>query len=156
MPSSAAICRIGLSLPACAISMSDGTGRRSLSLVGTNGTIAFLPLDDKEAPAFLTRGFFGITFLGEAFPVFDFPIGDFLVAMFAPSIQSSTYIIKNFKNIDNCLRSLIFVHYVMMRLAGALRVLRAPKSMLKSMCPTFLRSTRAQCCLIARLKKSEP
>src|SRR5688572_5789937 len=121
--------------------MSDGTGRRSLSLVGTNGTIAFLPLDDKEAPAFLTRGFFGITFLGDALPVFDFRIGDFLVAMFARSVQSSTYIIESFKTIGNCLRSLVFVHYGMMRLAGALRVLRERKSMLRSMCPTFLRST---------------
>ena len=31
-----ATCRIGLSLASCAISMSDGTGRRSFSRVGTN------------------------------------------------------------------------------------------------------------------------
>src|SRR3990172_6726679 len=81
MPSSAAIFRIGLSLAAWAISMSEGTGRTSLSLVGTKGITAFLPSEDREAPAFLTRGFFDITFfLGKAFLIFDF------VAIFAPSV----------------------------------------------------------------------
>src|SRR5215208_2553151 len=103
MPSSAAIWRIGLSFPACAISISEGTGRRSFSLVATNGTTAFLPLVDREAPAFLMRGFFAITFLCATFLVFDFPIGDFVVAIFAPSVQNSTYIIQNFQNFDNCL-----------------------------------------------------
>src|SRR5215207_4401670 len=120
MPSSAAIWRIGLSLPACAISISEGTGRRSFSLVATNGITAFLPLVDKEAPDFLMRGFFAIRFLRDTFLVFDFPIGDF-VAIFAPFVQNSTYIIQNFQNFDNCLISLIFVHCVT-RLAGKLRV----------------------------------
>ena len=110
---------MGLSLPACAISISEGTGRRSLSLVGTNGTTAFLPLEDKEAPTFLTTGFFAITFLGEAFLIFDFPIGDFVVAIFAPSVENTTYIIRSFQTFDNCLLSLIFVHCVT-RLAGEL------------------------------------
>src|SRR5688500_7058905 len=60
MPSSAAICRIGLSFPACAISISEGTGRRSLSLVGENRT--FFPLVDKVVPTFLLTGFFRRTF----------------------------------------------------------------------------------------------
>ena len=37
-PTSSAICRIGLSLQACAMSMSLGTGVRSFNLVGTNLT----------------------------------------------------------------------------------------------------------------------
>src|SRR5215216_3875278 len=83
MPSSAAIWRIGLSLPACAISISDGTGRRSFSLVGVNETAAFLPFEDNEDLTFLTRGFFAVTFFwGEAFLMFDFPRGDFVAAIF--------------------------------------------------------------------------
>src|SRR5215216_6317121 len=83
MPSSAAIWRIGLSLPACAISMSEGTGRRSFSLVGVNETAAFLPFEDNEAPSFLPRGFFAVAFFwGEVFLAFDFPMGDFVVAIF--------------------------------------------------------------------------
>src|SRR5512139_3733906 len=50
-PTSSAICRIGLSLQACAMSMSLGTDVRSFNLVGTNLTaflaaLAFLPLGD--------------------------------------------------------------------------------------------------------------
>src|SRR5512139_2496848 len=47
-PTSSAICRIGLSLQACAMSMSLGTGVRSFNLVGTNLTafLALLPVGD--------------------------------------------------------------------------------------------------------------
>src|SRR5687768_13206486 len=69
MPSSDAIWRIGLSFPACAISISEGTGRRSLSLVGTKGT--FFPLVDSVVPAFLPTGFFrGTIFFETALVLF--------------------------------------------------------------------------------------
>ena len=47
--------------PACAISISEGTGFRSFNFVGAKG-IAFLPLDDMEAPFFLMEAFFRVVF----------------------------------------------------------------------------------------------
>src|SRR5512134_1994705 len=78
MPNSCAICRMGLSFPAWAISISEGTGRTSFNLVGAKGKMTFLPFEDMDAPP-LTGAFFSIVFFfGESFLLLD------LVAIFSP------------------------------------------------------------------------
>ncbi len=62
MPSSFATCRIGLIFASCAISISDGTGLLSLSLVGTNLEVTFL----------ITFFFMTTFFLMTCFAGFDF------------------------------------------------------------------------------------
>ncbi len=83
---------MGLSFPACAISISEGTGRSSFILVGVNGN--FFPLVDKTDPtlatAFLTRPFFW----GTALLVLDFLTDDFVVAIVSPLQRNSARLSK--------------------------------------------------------------
>src|SRR5215211_16333 len=67
---------MGLTFASCAISMSDGTGLRSFSLVGTK--VAFLPLLEAATAFFMVDFFTTIFFFGKAFLTFD------LVAMCSP------------------------------------------------------------------------
>jgi hypothetical protein len=53
--------------------------------VGVKVLGAFPPFEDMAAPDFLGGDFFSIIFFfGKIFLTFDFPIGDFVVAMVAP------------------------------------------------------------------------
>src|SRR5512146_1469764 len=100
MPSSSAIWRIGLSFASCAIARSEGTGRRNLSLLGTN---ARLPL---PAATFLTAtlraaGLFaavlGLPFRRtDDFATFRFA----LTAIFCSFVLEFRSIMENFHKFD--------------------------------------------------------
>src|SRR5271157_74310 len=64
MPSSSATCVIGFSLASCAISISEGTGRRNLSLVGANLRTTFLFTAAFFTAALFFTGFFALTLVG--------------------------------------------------------------------------------------------
>jgi hypothetical protein len=60
-----------------------------LSLVGAKGTTAFFPLVERKVVFFVTA------FFGELLITLDFPAGDFVVAIFAPSSQNSVPLSKH-------------------------------------------------------------
>ena len=69
-------------LASCAISISEGTGRRNVSLVGTNPFTGFF------AATFLATGFFAASLVCDCLPFGDLAILDFvLTAIFAPLLH---------------------------------------------------------------------
>src|SRR5512142_2631335 len=99
MPSSSAIWRMGFSLASWAISISEGTGRRSLSLLGTKPRKVFV------ATSFLIDALWETAFFAESFALPLPALGDFatfnlaLTAIFAPFWEFRA-IMENFHKFD--------------------------------------------------------